>query len=72
MHLSSENTQIKVLRQEKRHLEEDIIRKNQEIDKMEKRMKALEKDGRNMEEELRRANSRNQEQWQLEKKNIYE
>jgi len=30
---------------------------------MEKRMKALEKDGRNMEEELRRANSRNQEQW---------
>lgn len=54
IHLSSENEEIRVLKQERKRLEEMVVGKTEELEKMEKRHKNLEKEWKRNEDDMRK------------------
>lgn len=54
IHLSSENEEIRVLKQERKRLEEMVAGKTEELEKMEKRHKNLEKEWKRNEDDMRK------------------
>jgi A-kinase anchor protein 9 len=72
MHLSSENTEIRAMKQEKKKMEEDLQRKDDEIDKLDKKLKQTERHQNDIEEEFKRANNKNKEQWEAERDELRE
>lgn len=72
MHLSSENTEIRAMRQERKKMEEDLQRRGDEVERLEKKVKQMEREQRNMEEEMKRASGKSKEQWDMEREGLRE